>query len=573
MRASRFLLATLKETPADAEIVSHQLMLRAGMIRLLASGMYSWLPMGVRVLRKVESIVREEMDRSGAQEVLMPAVQPGELWEESGRWTEMGPELLRFKDRHERDFCLGPTHEEVITDIARREIRSYKQLPMNFYQIQTKFRDEVRPRFGVMRSREFIMKDAYSFGIDQASLQEAYEVMHDAYCRIFTRTGLKFCVVAADSGSIGGAVSNEFHVLAESGEDAIAFSDTGDFAANVELAPTPPAQPLAAAGGQDLETLDTPGVKTIAELSRCLEVPASQCVKTLIVRGSEEGLVALVLRGDHELNLIKAAALGEVSAPVTFAPPAEISAAIGTAPGSVGPVGLSIPVIADNALSALTDFVCGANQPDKHLTGVNWDRDLPIPKFVDLRNVIDGDSSPDGNGTLSIACGIEVGHIFQLGTKYSEALRAVCLDENGKAAPMSMGCYGIGVTRVVAAAIEQNHDERGIIWPTAIAPFHVAVLPMNMQKSMRLQEAVNRLYDELQGAGLEVLLDDRRTRAGVMFVDAELLGIPHRVVMGERSLDKGTLEYKNRQGTVEKDIPIANIVSFLHQQVACEIDL
>ncbi len=573
MRASRLLLATLKETPADAEIVSHQLMLRAGMIRLLASGLYSWLPMGMRVLRKVESIVREEMDRSGAQEVLMPAVQPGELWEESGRWTEMGPELLRFKDRHDRDFCLGPTHEEVITDIARREIRSYKQLPMNFYQIQTKFRDEVRPRFGVMRSREFIMKDAYSFVIDEQSLQEAYDVMHDTYCRIFTRTGLHFCVVAADSGSIGGAVSNEFHVLADSGEDAIAFSTGGDFAANVELAPTPPAKTELKVGEQSLTTVETPGVTSIAELSQCLDVPPSQCVKTLIVHGNEDGLVALVVRGDHELNVIKAAGLSEVATPVTFAQPFEIEAAVGAAPGSIGPKGLDMPIIADNALSTLTDFVCGANQPDKHLTGVNWRRDLPIPEFVDLRNVVEGDPSPDGNGTLSIARGIEVGHIFQLGTKYSEALHAVCLDENGKAAPMTMGCYGIGVTRVVAAAIEQNHDERGIIWPTAIAPFHVAMLPMNMHKSIRLQEAVDNLYSELRAAGLEVLLDDRQIRAGVMFADAELLGVPHRIVIGDRGLDKGAIEYKNRQGTVEKEIPIDEIVLFLSDQVRSELDL
>lgn len=573
MRASRFLLATVKETPADAEIVSHQLMLRAGMIRLLASGMYTWLPTGMRVLRKVESIVREEMDRSGAQEVLMPAVQPSELWEESGRWADMGPELLRFKDRNGRDFCLGPTHEEVITDIARREIRSYKQLPMNFYQIQTKFRDEVRPRFGVMRSREFIMKDAYSFGIDEKSLQETYEIMHDAYCRVFTRTGLNFCVVTADSGSIGGAVSNEFHVLAESGEDAIAFSTESNFAANVELAPTPPPQPNPPAGNKELTMVATPGVSTIAELSKCLATPASRCVKTLIVHGDEDTLVALALRGDHELNLIKAGALPGVRAPVSFAQPAEIEAAIGAPPGSIGPRGLNMTLIADNALSNLADFVCGANQPEQHLSGVNWARDLPVPEFADLRNVVEGDPSPDGKGTLAIARGIEVGHIFQLGTKYSKSLRAVCLDENGKAAHMAMGCYGIGVTRVVAAAIEQNHDDQGIIWPTAIAPFHVVILPMNLHKSMRLQEAVESLYADLEAARLEVLLDDRQIRAGVMFADAELLGIPHRIVVGDRGLDKGTLEYKNRRGTIEKEIPIAEIVSYLGDQVRSEIDL
>lgn len=573
MRASRFLLATLKETPADAEIISHQLMLRAGMIRLLASGLYSWLPMGMRVLRKVESIVREEMDRSGAQEVLMPGVQPGELWEESGRWTQMGPELLRFKDRHERDFCLGPTHEEVITDIARREIRSYKQLPINFYQIQTKFRDEVRPRFGVMRSREFIMKDAYSFGIDEKSLQEAYEIMHDAYCRIFTRTGLDFCVVAADSGSIGGAVSNEFHVLAESGEDTIAFSTDSEFAANVELVPTPPPQCVPAAGEETLTKVATPNVNSITTLSKCLNLPTERCVKTLIVRGSDSPLVALLLRGDHNLNVIKAAALPEVHSPVTLAQRPEIEVATGSQPGSIGPVGLELPIIADNALSTVTDFVCGANEPDKHLTGVNWGRDLPVPNFADLRNVSEGDPSPDGKGTLSIARGIEVGHIFQLGTKYSESLQAVCLDENGKATHMYMGCYGIGVTRVVAAAIEQNHDAQGIIWPSAIAPFHVVLLPMNMHKSMRLREAVETLYSELLSAGLEVLLDDRQIRAGVMFADAELLGIPHRIVMGDRGLDKGTIEYKNRTGTVEKEIPMDTVASYLRDQVATEINL
>ena len=417
------------------------------------------------------------------------------------------------------------------------------------------------------------MKDAYSFGIDEQSLQEAYDVMHDAYCRVFTRTGLHFCVVAADSGSIGGAVSNEFHVLADSGEDAIAFSTESDFAANVELAPTPPANPELPVGEQTMTAVDTPGVTSIAELSQCLDVAASQCVKTLIVHGAENGLVALVLRGDHELNVIKAAGLAEISSPVTFAQPDEIEAALGTAPGSIGPVGLDLPVIADNALSTLADFVCGANQPEQHLTGVSWSRDLPAPKFVDLRNVVEGDPSPDGKGVLSIARGIEVGHIFQLGTKYSEALQAVCLDENGKAAPMTMGCYGIGVTRIVAAAIEQNHDERGIIWPSAIAPFHVVLLPMNMHKSMRLKEAVDKLYRELEAADLQVLLDDRQIRAGVMFADAELVGVPHRVVIGDRGLDKGSVEYKNRQGTVEKEIPIDDVVPFLRDQVRSEINL
>jgi prolyl-tRNA synthetase len=571
MRTSQLLLATQKETPADAEVVSHQLMLRAGMIRMLAAGMYSWLPLGVRVLRKVETIVREEMDRSGAQEVLMPAVQPRELWEESGRWEGMGPELLRFQDRHQRDFCFGPTHEEVITDIARREIRSYKQLPANFYQIQTKFRDEVRPRFGVMRSREFIMKDAYSFGIDHAALNAAYEVMHDTYCRIFTRTGLEYRVVAADSGAIGGALSNEFHVLAQSGEDAIAFSSESEFAANVELVECPPPSTTRAAPTKPLASLDTPGQKTIQSLSEFANVPTHHCLKTLVVNGEQTPLVALLLRGDHELNVIKAAGHEKIASPVTFASAAEIATATGCVPGSIGPAGLDIPIIADNSVSDMTDFVCGANEPDRHLEGVNWDRDLPTPEFADLRNVVDGDPSPDGQGTLAIVRGIEVGHIFQLGTKYSEALQANCLDENGSAAPMAMGCYGIGITRVVAAAIEQNNDERGIIWPSAIAPYHVVLIPMNMHKSMRLKDAVEALYTEFQESGVEVLLDDRQARPGVMFADAELIGIPHRVVIGDRGLDTQTCEYKNRRGTVEKDIPLSEVVEFVAATVRAEI--
>ena len=571
MRTSKLLLATQKETPADAEVVSHQLMLRAGMIRMLTAGMYSWLPLGLRVLRKVENIVREEMDRSGAQEVLMPAVQPRELWEESGRWEDMGPELLRFQDRHHRDFCFGPTHEEVITDIARREIRSYKQLPANFYQIQTKFRDEVRPRFGVMRSREFIMKDAYSFGIDQGALQDAYEVMHDTYCRIFSRTGLEFRVVAADSGAIGGALSNEFHVLAQSGEDAIAFSSESDFAANVELVECPPANTARADPTRPLATLDTPGQKTIQDLSQFAKVPTHKCLKTLLVKGEQEPLVAVLLRGDHELNFIKAASHDQIASPVTFASAAEIKAATGSVPGSIGPVNLDIPIIADNSVSEMTDFICGANEPDRHLEGVNWVRDSPLPEFADLRNVVDGDVSPDGRGTLSIVRGIEVGHIFQLGTKYSEAMQANCLDENGSAAPMAMGCYGIGVTRVVAAAIEQNNDERGIIWPSAIAPYHVVIVPMNMHKSLRLKEAVETLYEELKSAEVEVLLDDRQARPGVMFADAELIGIPHRIVLGDRGLDAGICEYKNRRGTVEKDIPLNEVAKFIASTVQAEI--
>ena len=570
MRTTRLLLATQKETPSDAEVVSHQLMLRAGMIRMLTAGMYTWLPLGMKVLRKVETIVREEMDRSGAQEVLMPAVQPRELWEESGRWDAMGPELLRMRDRHEREFCFGPTHEEVITDIARREIRSYKQLPANFYQIQTKFRDEVRPRFGVMRSREFIMKDAYSFGIDMQALQDAYNIMHDTYCRVFDRTGLDYRVVAADSGAIGGAVSNEFHVLADSGEDAIAFSSGSAYASNVELVPCPTPESERAAPGEDMQSVDTPNERTIESLAEFFGVTADQCLKTLLVEGESESVVALLLRGDHELNAIKAAALDEVRSPLKMASAESIKIATGSEPGSVGPVGLRLPVIADQSVVTMSNFVCGANETDKHFVNVNWERDLPTPKVADLRNVIDGDPSPDGKGTLSIARGIEVGHIFQLGTKYSSALGANCLDENGSAAPMTMGCYGIGVTRVVAAAIEQNHDDKGIIWPTAIAPFHVIVVPMNMHKSVRLREAVENLYEQLCEAGLEVLLDDRQARPGVMFADAELIGIPHRVVLGDRGLDEGVCEYKNRTGTLDKKIPIEDVAAFLVETVQTE---
>lgn len=571
MRASQLLLATLKETPADAEVISHQLMLRAGMIRKLAAGLYSWLPLGVRVLRKVENIVREEMNRSGAQEVLMPAVQPGELWKESGRWDEFGPDLLRFVDRHERDFCLGPTHEEVITDIARREIRSYKQLPANFYQIQTKFRDEIRPRFGVMRSREFIMKDAYSFGIDQASLQQAYEVMYETYCRIFTRTGLEFRVVAADSGSIGGAVSNEFQVMADSGEDAIAFCPGSAFAANVELVPCPGPELPAPTPAEEMKTVDTPGQHSIAGLSEFLGIPDSRCLKTLLVEGIDDSLVALLLRGDHELNVLKAGKLAQVATPLTFATAEQVRKAAGVEPGSIGPLGLDLPIVADNSVAALADFVCGANSHDRHHVGVNWERDLPLPELADLRSVVDGDPSPDGKGALSIARGIEVGHIFQLGVKYSEALQAMCLDENGKAVPLAMGCYGIGVTRMVAAAIEQNHDERGIIWPTAIAPLQVVLLPMNMHKSMRLRDAVEKLYAELQAAGIEVLLDDRQVRPGVMFAESELIGVPHRLVLGDKGLDQGRAEYKNRRGTEAEDVSLDEAAAFLSARIRSEL--
>ncbi|MEW6354472.1 MAG: proline--tRNA ligase [Pseudomonadota bacterium] len=568
MRASQLLLPTTKEIPADAEVISHQLMLRAGMIRKLAAGIYTWLPLGLRVLRKVEAIVREEMNRVGAQEVLMPAVQPAELWQESGRWGLYGAELLRLKDRHQRDFCFGPTHEEVITDMVRREIRSYKQLPATFYQIQTKFRDEPRPRFGVMRAREFLMKDAYSFHLNQASLQETYDAMHAAYTRIFTRLGLKFRSVRADTGAIGGSGSEEFHVLADSGEDAIAFSDVSSYAANVELA-----EAVAPAGSRPapraaMRTIDTPGRHSIEEVSAFLNVAPQQCVKTLLVQGAEPGqVVALVLRGDHELNLVKAGKLVQVASPVVFATPEQVRTVTGCAPGSVGPVGLSIPVIVDRAAAHLADFVCGANQDGKHLTGVNWGRDLPEPLVADLRNVVAGDPSPDGQGTLAIARGIEVGHIFQLGTKYSAAMDASVLDQNGKPVVMTMGCYGIGVSRVVAAAIEQNHDERGIIWPQAIAPYHIALLPMNMQKSQRIRDAAEKLYQELQNTGIDVLFDDRPLRAGVMFADMELIGIPHRLVLGERGLDAGAIEYQGRRDTESQHIALADIVTFIKSRL------
>ena len=567
MRLSQFPLSTLKETPADAEIVSHQLMLRAGMIRKQAAGVYSWLPLGLRVLRKVEAIVREEMDRAGALELLMPAVQPAELWQESGRWEQYGPELLRLNDRHQREFCFGPTHEEVITDIARRELRSYKQLPVNYYQIQTKFRDEIRPRFGVMRAREFLMKDAYSFHIDQASLETTYQVMYDTYTRIFTRLGLKFRAVRADSGAIGGSVSQEFHVLAESGEDAIAFSTESDYAANVEAIEAAAPAGDRPAPGADMQSVDTPGQHTIEEISTFFGTAPAQCIKTLLVEGTETAVVALVLRGDHELNAIKAENHPAVAVPLAFASDRQIRDAAGCAAGSLGPVGLEIPVIVDHAAARLADFVCGANIDGKHLTGVNWGRDLAEPQLADLRNVVDGDASPDGKGVLRIARGIEVGHIFQLGSKYSTAMQARVLDEQGREVDMIMGCYGIGVSRIVAAAIEQNHDEHGMIWPEPIAPFQVALLPMNMKKSQRVRETATALYDELTAAGLDVLLDDREARPGVMFADMELIGIPHRVVVGEKNLDRGMLEYKSRRDTDSRDVPAEDIAGFLLEQM------
>jgi prolyl-tRNA synthetase len=567
MRLSKFPLSTLKETPADAEIVSHQLMMRAGMLRKQAAGLYSWLPLGLRVLRKVEAIIREEMNRAGALELLMPAVQPAELWQESGRWEQYGPELLRFHDRHQREFCFGPTHEEIITDIARREIRSYKQLPVNYYQIQTKFRDEIRPRFGIMRAREFLMKDAYSFHIDQASLEQTYQVMFDTYCRIFTRLDLEFRPVQADSGAIGGSVSHEFHVLAESGEDAIAFSSSGDYAANVEHA-----EALAPAGERPaatdtLTSVETPGQHSIEDVCAFLDVPPGRCIKTLLVQGAEADVVALVLRGDHELNHIKAENHPAVATPLTFATQQQIRDAAGCGAGSLGPAGLSIPVIVDHAAAQLADFICGANEDGKHLTGVNWARDLPEPDGTDLRNVVAGDASPDGKGSLSLARGIEVGHIFQLGKKYSESMKAAVLDEQGKEVPMIMGCYGIGVSRIVAAAVEQNHDDKGMIWPESIAPYQLALLPMNMKKSQRVREATDVLYEELTSAGLEVLLDDRPVRPGVMFSDMELIGIPHRIVIGEKNLDREMLEYKSRRDTDSQDIPRSEIIAFLHSKL------
>ena len=555
MRLSQFPVTTLKEVPADAEVISHQLMLRAGLIRRLASGLYSWLPLGTRVLRRVEGIVREEMNRAGALELLMPAVQPGELWEESGRWEKFGPELLRFEDRHQRAFCLGPTHEEVITDIARRELNSYRQLPVNYYQIQAKFRDEIRPRFGVMRSREFIMKDAYSFHIDDASLEAGYQRMRDAYTRIFERMGLQFRVVQADSGAIGGSRSEEFHVLADSGEDAIAYNDADGYAANVEMVPTLPPTASPTESSRTLEEISTPAIRSIDELTDFLKVGADQCVKTLLVAGEENPAVALLIRGDHELNALKAATLQEVATPLRMLRAEEVEAATGAPPGCVGPVELDIPIVADHAVVAMTDFVCGSNRVDTHLVGVNFERDLPLPMSADLRNAVAGDPSPIGGGPLSIARGIEVGHIFQLGTQYSERMNATVLDETGANQALAMGCYGIGITRVVAAAIEQNHDERGIIWPDAISPFDVVLVPIRMNKSEAVRAAIENLYAELQDLGLAVLLDDRDQRPGSMFADADLLGIPNRVVVSDRGLEAGTLEYKGRRDPDSENIP------------------
>ena len=565
MRVSKYLLSTQKETPADAEIISHQLMLRAGMIRRNASGLYSWLPTGLRVLRKIEAIVREEMNKAGSVEILMPMVQPADLWNETGRFEKFGPELLRFQDRHNRDFVLGPTHEEVITDIVRKEVNSYKQLPLNLYQIQTKFRDEVRPRFGVMRSREFLMKDAYSFHLDQETLDDTYQSMFQAYSNILTRLGLDFRPVMADSGSIGGSTSHEFHVLANSGEDLIAYSTESDYAANIEKAAAPMPLETRQAATQEMTLIDTPNAKTIAELVEQHGIAIEKTVKTLIVKGAAEEvpLVALVIRGDHSLNQVKAEKISAVLTPFEFADEADIRKAIGTGPGSIGPVGLKIPVYVDHGVSVMSDFGAGANQDDKHWFGINWERDLPQAEALDLRNIIEGEPSPCGQGTIALLRGIEVGHIFQLGTHYSEAMNAHVLDHNGKAKTLLMGCYGVGVSRMVAAAIEQNHDDRGIIWPDAIAPFRVGILPMNMHKSHRVQDMAEKLYQDLNDAGIEVLFDDRKERAGVMFADMELIGLPHVVVIGDRNIDNGMFEYKNRRTGEKQDVPFDNIVEFL----------
>ena len=564
MRFSKFGLTTLKEVPAEAEIVSHQLMLRAGLIRRLASGLFTWMPMGLRVLRKIEAVIREEMDRAGALELLMPAVQPAELWQESDRWDKYGPLLLRMSDRHERDYCFGPTHEEVITDVARRELRSYKQLPVNFYQIQTKFRDEIRPRFGVMRSREFIMKDAYSFDADTAGLEISYQKMHAAYTAIFDRLGLKFRVVDADSGEIGGSKSQEFHVLADSGEDAIAYCDADDYASNIESAATFASPELRAEPALAFEKTSTPGARTIDSLCKMLNIGAEKTLKTLIVAGVDQP-IALALRGDHELNSVKAQKIPGVASPLTLADAETVKKVTGCAPGFAGPIGLTIPVYFDHATSSMSDFVCGANEIDMHFTGTNFGRDIDLVETVDLRNVIAGDPTPGGKGTLSITRGIEVGHIFQLGDKYSKAMSATVQVAEGDDVAMEMGCYGIGVTRIVGAAIEQNHDDNGIIWPEELAPFDVVLVPINMQRSDTVREAAEALYEELQASGLDVLFDDRDVRPGVKFADAELLGIPHRLVIGDRGIAAGELEYRHRRDSESRDLKRALALELLQK--------
>ncbi|NHB60081.1 proline--tRNA ligase [Photorhabdus sp. RW14-46] len=572
MRTSQYLLSTLKETPADAEVVSHKLMLRAGMIRKLASGLYNWMPTGIRVLKKVEKIVREEMNNTGAIEISMPVVQPADLWQESGRWEQYGPELLRFVDRGDRPFVLGPTHEEVITDLIRNEVSSYKQLPLTLFQIQTKFRDEVRPRFGVMRSREFLMKDAYSFHATQTSLQETYDNMYEAYSKIFTRIGLDFRAVLADTGSIGGSASHEFQVLAASGEDDIVFSTESNYAANIELAEAVAPAHDRAVPTEEMHLVDTPNAKTIAELVEQFNLPIEKTVKTLMVHaaeGTSHKLIALLVRGDHELNEIKAEKLSLVASPLTFATEEEIRSIVGAGPGSLGPVNLPIPAIIDRSVAVMSDFGAGANINDKHYFGINWERDLPVPEVADIRNVVEGDASPDGKGTLLIKRGIEVGHIFQLGTKYSNAMKATVQGEDGHNQIVTMGCYGIGVTRIVAAAIEQNHDDRGIIWPDAIAPFQVAILPMNMHKSYRVKEVAEKLYADLHASGIDVIFDDRKERPGVMFADMELIGVPHTVVIGDRNLDNGEVEYKHRRDDEKQMLKLDNVVDYLKQQLGC----
>lgn len=570
MRASNYLFSTLRNPPTDAVVTSHKLMMRAGMIRQVSKGLYTWLPTGLKVFRKVENIVREEMQKAGALEIIMPGVQPKELWEESGRWQEYGPELLRLKDRHDRDYCLGPTHEEVVTDLVRNEISSYKQLPLNLFQIQTKFRDEVRPRFGVMRSREFMMKDAYSFHASPESLQETYDVMHDAYCKVFDRVGLNYRPVRADTGSIGGAFSHEFHVLAESGEDDIAFSDSSDFAANIELAEAISEKQKADEATQALEEVLTPNCKTIQQVADFLSLDVEKTVKTMLIKGQnaegESSIIALVLRGDHNINEIKVEKIEGAVVPFEFASEVDIIAQIGCQPGSIGPVGLAqkgIRVIADRSAAVLSDFCAGANKDDYHLTGVNWERDFGKVEIADIRNVVAGDPSPDGNGIIEIKRGIEVGHIFQLGQKYAEALNANVLTDNGKSQTMWMGCYGIGVSRVVAAAIEQNYDDKGILWPDAIAPFQVSIVAMKYEKSEAVREQSDRIYAELQAAGVDVMLDDRKASPGVKFADAELLGIPHRIVISDKGLDKGTIEYKHRRTGDNDDLALDSLVETL----------
>lgn len=567
MRVSQFLISTLKEAPSEAEVISHKLMLRAGLIKRLTSGVYTWMPLGLRVLRKVETIIREEMNRGGAIELMMPAVQPAELWQESGRWNQYGPELLRIKDRHDRDFCFGPTHEEVVSDVVRREVKSYRQLPLNLYQIQTKFRDEIRPRFGVMRGREFLMKDAYSFHANYDDLVREYRNMHDTYSRIFTRLGLKFRAVAADTGSIGGTGSHEFHVLADSGEDAIAYCPQSDYAANVELAEAVAPATARAAASQTMQTVHTPGVKTIADLCSFLKVPADHTVKAVVLDGADGNPVLLLLRGDHELNLIKAGKLPQVKQPVAFASAEAIRNAFGAEPGSLGPVGFKGTVIADHAVGAMADFVVGANRNDHHITGANIGRDFAEPAYADIRNVVAGDPSPDGKGSLEICRGIEVGHIFQLRSKYSKALNLAFLDESGKSQIMEMGCYGIGVTRIVAAAIEQNYDDRGIIFPQAIAPFQVAIVPIGYAKSAAVRDTADRLHDALAAAGIDVILDNRDERPGVMFADMELIGVPHRVVIGDRGLKEGVIEYKGRRDAEARNLPLTDAEKSLKSMI------